>query len=122
MASKSMASTAALFVAMALILAASKQAQARPPAPTPAPTPMTPAPAPAPGPSQGFCPTGFRNIIEFTKAVPEYDAMGVLLSFSVYPPSSGLPGVVVGSRTCICYFPNIYAILFLGPLDCVAAA
>ncbi|CAL5093123.1 unnamed protein product [Urochloa decumbens] len=115
MASKSIASTASLFLAVTLMLAASKQAQARPPAPTP-------APAPAPGPSQGFCPTGFRNFIEFTKAVPEYDAMGVLLSFSVYPPSSGLPGVVVGSRTCICYFPNIFAILFLGPLDCVTAA
>ncbi|CAN6351983.1 unnamed protein product [Urochloa humidicola] len=119
MASKSFASTAVLFLAVALMFSGPKLAQARPPAPAPAPTP---APAPAPGPSQGFCPTGFKNFIEFTKAIPQYGASSILLSFSLYPPSSGLPGVVVGSRTCICYFPTILAILRLGPLDCVTAA
>ncbi|CAN6338562.1 unnamed protein product [Urochloa humidicola] len=123
MASKSIAFPAALFLALARTLAASNQAQARQPTPAPTPARMTTtdSPAPAPGPFEGFCPSGFKNIIEFTKAVPHYSARGVLLSYSLYPPSSNLPGVVVGSRTGICYFPNIFAIIFLGPLECVTA-
>ena len=92
MASKSPASLpAVLFLAAAaLVLAASSsQAQAR-------------APAPAPAPSQAACPPGFGNILELLLAVPEYEERGVLLSFSLYPPSSGLPGVVVSRNTCVC--------------------
>ncbi|KAF8667645.1 hypothetical protein HU200_052851 [Digitaria exilis] len=98
--------------------APTRAARAPTPAPAraaPAPARAAPAPAPAPGPSQGFCPAGFKNLFEFAKAVPVYADMGILLSFSVYPPSSGLPGVVLGSRTCICYFSSVSAILLGGP-------
>ncbi|KAG2621397.1 hypothetical protein PVAP13_3NG251300 [Panicum virgatum] len=109
MASKSPVSLpAGLFLAAALVLAASSnQAQARPP-----------APAPAPAPSQAACPPGFGDIIELLLAVPKYEAMGVFLSFSLYPPSSGLPGVVVARNTCVCTLANI--LKPLGRVECVS--
>ena len=114
MASKSPVSLpAGLFLAAALVLAASSNlAQARPPAARP------PAPAPAPAPSQAACPPGFGDIIELLLAVPKYEAMGVFLSFSLYPPSSGLPGVVVARNTCVCTLANI--LKPLGRVECVS--
>ncbi|PUZ67419.1 hypothetical protein GQ55_3G432900 [Panicum hallii var. hallii] len=106
--SKSPASLpAALFLAAAaLVLAASaNQAQARPP-------------APAPAPSQAACPSGFSNVLAYLFAVPKYQAMGVFLSLSLYPPSSGLPGVVVARNTCVCYLEN--TLNPLGRVDCVS--
>ncbi|RCV30401.1 hypothetical protein SEVIR_6G091100v4 [Setaria viridis] len=124
MASKSsIGSPASLFVAVTLMLAASKQAQAWPPAPVPrsAPTPApTPVPTPSPAPSQAFCPPGFKNLLELLKAIPEYAERGIVLSPSIYSPSSGGPGIVIAPRTCVCYAPTIIGLVF-GPIECVGA-
>ncbi|RCV20007.1 hypothetical protein SETIT_4G021100v2 [Setaria italica] len=104
--SKSIASPALVFLAMALMLAACAQA-------------LAPAPTPAPAPSQGSCPPGFKSYLDLTDFIRGAGRMAITFVDPALVPVVRSTLTLIphtGLKLCVCFKSNVISL----PIQCVS--